>query len=149
MMFLKLFVYFLFFAFIGVAHEVLWTGILDSKKNKDPRLKGRSSLWMFPVYGGILFIIILVQWLYPSYHWAIRGTIYMTLILAWEFITGTLINRIAKAPWNYAKHTEDGIGSPKRFNIKGLICLEYAPIWFVEGLLAEWLFLFLENHVLF
>ncbi|MCB0367501.1 MAG: hypothetical protein H6624_02535 [Bdellovibrionaceae bacterium] len=133
---------FLLFSFGGVAHEVFWTGLIDSIKHKDRRLKGRSSLWMFPIYGAVVFIVMLVQEYFGSSPWWIRGLLYSFLILAWEYVSGFLVRLIAGvAPWDYSQTTEDGVGSPKRFQIHGLVCLEYAPIWFIEGLIAEWVYL--------
>ena len=139
---------FITFAAFGVAHEVIWTS-LDSIKAKNLRLRGRSTLWMFPIYGSILFIIMLVQWLYADYSWWFRGIIYMVLILIWEYISGWTIRKlVGVAPWDYATDNPE-LGSNRKLNINGLVCLEYAPIWFVEGLMAEWFYLFLISHVLF
>jgi uncharacterized membrane protein len=140
---------FIIFSFLGVAHEVIWTS-LDSIKNKNPRLLGRSTLWMFPIYGAILFIIMFVQWLYADYSWVFRGFMYMVLILVWEYISGFTVKKlVGVAPWEYGKKTKDGVGSKKRYNLHGLICLEYAPIWFIEGLIAEWFYLYLVAHLVF
>ena len=134
---------FILFAVFGVAHEVFWTALLESRNR---RLKGRSSLWMFPIYGCILFIVMLVQWLYGVYPWWFRGLMYAALILCWEYISGWLIKRaVGMAPWDYEKETPDGVGSPKRFHLHGLVYLEYAPVWFVEGLIAEWFYLLLHG----
>ena len=35
------------------------------------------------------------------------------------------------SPWNY---------DDNKFNISGLICLNYAPVWFIDGILAEALY---------
>lgn len=111
---------------------------------------GTSTLWMFPIYGCVLFIVLLVQWLYGDYPWWMRGFMYMGLIMVWEYFSGWLVRSlVGVAPWEYAVETEDGMGSPKRWQLGGLICLEYAPLWFILGLIGEWFFLFLQSHVLF
>ncbi|HLD79441.1 MAG TPA: hypothetical protein VJA18_02680, partial [Candidatus Nanoarchaeia archaeon] len=71
-------------------------------------------------------------------------------ILIWEYTSGYTIKKIVGiAPWNYAEKTADGIGSPKQFHLHGLVCAEYIPLWFIGGLVAETLYLFLEAHVVF
>jgi uncharacterized membrane protein len=140
---MELWIIFLIFAAAGVAQEVLFTGIIDSIKEKNPRLKGRSTLWMFPIYGCILFIVMFVSHL--NYPWYVRGLLYAVLILAWEYVTGYIIRKlVGVAPWDYANTTSyDNAARKKRFQLHGLICLEYVPIWFIGGLLAEKLYLFL------
>jgi uncharacterized membrane protein len=104
---------------------------------------------MFPIYGGIVFMIMFVQWLFGDYPWWWRGLTYMVLVLVYEYIAGWIIRAlVGKSPWDYAKETDDGVGSPKKLNFDGLICLEYAPMWFIEGLLAEQLYLWLVVHLI-
>ena len=143
-------VYFIIFAVFGVAHEVFWNGIIDSLKLKNPRLKGQSSVWMFFVYGGVFFIIYFVTYFFLEYPWWFRGILYTFLILSWEYLSGFTIKKLVGiAPWDYSTDkSSDGIASKKRFHLHGLICLEYIPIWFAEGLIAEKIFLFLQNHLL-
>jgi uncharacterized membrane protein len=140
---------FIMFAVLGVAHEVFWTSLLDFVKTKNSRLIGRSSVWMFPIYGCVLFIIILVQWLYSHYPWWFRGIMYAALMGCWEYLSGRVLKKLlGKAPWDYSSETSDDIGSPKMFHIHGLVCLEYIPVWFVEGLVAEWIYLFFQAHLI-
>jgi len=143
-------VYFILFAVFGVAHEVLWTGLINSLKMKNPRLKGHSTVWMFFVYGAIAFIILFVTTFFSEYPWWFRGILYATLILCWEYMSGFMIKKlVGMAPWDYSTNeSHDGIASKKRFHLHGLICLEYFPLWFVEGLFAEWIFRFLQGHLI-
>ncbi|MBI2125289.1 hypothetical protein HYU08_01915 [Candidatus Woesearchaeota archaeon] len=146
---MKIIVYFLLFAFAGVALEVTRNSS-TSFRDRNPRLIGHSTLWMFPIYGSILFIVMLVQYFYADYSWWFRGFMYTGLILIWEYSSGRFIKKLVGiAPWNYAQETADGIGSPKRFHLHGLVCAEYIPLWFIGGLVAEALYLFLEAHVVF
>jgi uncharacterized membrane protein len=142
---MELWIIFLVFAAFGVAQEVLFTGIIDSAKKKNPRLLGRSTIWMFPIYGCIMFIVIFVVRFFGSYPWYIRGIFYSALILALEYASGFLIRTaVGVAPWDYSTDKSyDNAARKKRFSLHGLICLEYAPIWFIGGLLAERLYLFL------
>ena len=145
---MKYIIYFLFFAFLGVAHEVFWRSILDYKKKKNKRMLGDSSLWMFPIYGTLTFIILFVQTYFGDFPWYLRGLLYTLLIFTWEYISGYIIKKISGiSPWDYSKETTDGVGSPKKYHLHGLICLQYAPIWYLEGLLAEWIYLWMESNV--
>ena len=60
-----------------------------------------------------------------------RGLCYMTAIYAVEFSAGFLIRRlVGHSPWNYYGRT--------RWQVLGLIRLDYAPFWFAVGLGFEW-----------
>lgn len=111
---------------MGWCLEVLWTG-LDSFRRRDPSLTGRSSLWMFPIYGCAAFIGPLSRKLKGKSPF-LRGNIYMAAIFLGEFISGKYLKRKNCCPWDYS-------GTP--FNIDGVIRLDYAPVWFVTGLLYE------------
>jgi hypothetical protein len=147
--FVKTIIYFLIFSVFGISMEIFWSAFIGYFSSKNPRLMGKSTLWMFPIYGSILFIVTLTSWVYGSYPWWFRGLIYMFLILIWEYFSGLFVRLlVGVSPWDYAKETSDGIGSPKKFNLDGLICLEYAPLWFILGLVAESLYIFLETHLI-
>ena len=57
----------------------------------------------------------------------LRG-VYTTLIYLTEFLTGSLLKKYGACPWDYSK---------SKFNIKGVIRFDYAPLWFLTGLLFE------------
>ena len=59
---------------------------------------------------------------------AARGLIYMLCIFSAEFTAGSLLSKKELCPWNYER---------SRFHVKGLIRLDYAPLWFITGLLFE------------
>ncbi len=140
--------YFVLFAVFGVAFEVSWVSLLDFIKTGNPRLKGRSSLWMFPVYGCLLFVVLFVTSVFPNCPWWFRGVVYVVLIFILEYLSGAFVKGLTGvAPWDYGKKTSDGVGSPKRYSIDGLICLEYLPLWYFGGLLAELFLVFLEAHL--
>ena len=54
----------------------------------------------------------------------------MLCIFAVEFVTGSFLKLMHLCPWDYSQ-------SP--WNINGVIRLDYAPVWFIAGLLFEWL----------
>ena len=110
----------------GWCLEVFWTG-LGSLLSSDRKMTGTTSLIMFPIYG----MAALFQ---PVYHiiknrnMLFRGGVYTFFIFTAEYLSGSLLRLFHMCPWDY---------SGSRFAIQGLIRLDYAPAWFVTGLLME------------
>ncbi len=119
---------FLVYGALGWIVEILWTG-MGSILRRDPRLTATTYLWVFPIYGGggLLF-----ERLYPviaEQPWMLRGLIWMLAIFSIEYATGWLIREaVGQSPWNYT-------GAP--LAVGELIRLDYAPAWFVLGLIFE------------
>ena len=111
---------------IGWCTEIIFTS-LNSLRNRDFRLMGVTSLWMFPIYGMGSLLIIPYK-LLKHYSALIRGTVYTIFIFLGEFLSGQLLSKIHACPWNYEK---------ARLNIKKVIRLDYAPLWFLFGLFLE------------
>lgn len=103
---------------------------------------GRTSLWMFPIYGlGVLLGPIgckLDNWLTgknfcltkgrAAERMVRNGLIYMILIFAAEYLFGWFLTQMGICPWDYSDWPT---------NINGLIRLDFAPLWFITGLLFE------------
>lgn len=126
---------FLVYGVFGWCTEIVWTAGSDAveaalgRRRFDPRLAGKTYLWMFPIYGlgGLLFEA--AHALVGELAWPLRGAIYTVGIFAVEYASGRLIQLLSGAiPWDY---------SDKRWNVHGLIRLDYAPAWFCFGLLLE------------
>ena len=115
----------------GWCMECFWTGLHSVISHKDPFLYCRTSVWMFPIYGMAVFIGPLSQQL-KDRPLLLRGFIYMFLIFTIEFSTGEILKRYHACPWNY---------SSSQFHFDGVIRLDYAPVWFVVGLIYEYLLL--------
>lgn len=118
---------FVIYGFAGLLMEVFWNGTWDLISG-DMDIMGYTSLWMFPVYGSAILLEYIHNYIrhLPT---LLRGGIYTILIFITEFITGWIFrNVIGVSPWDYS-------GSP--FSIYGLIRLDFAPAWFVAGLLFE------------
>ena len=113
---------------LGWCLEILYTAAC-SLKNHDIRLKGNTSLWMFPIYGLAAFFQPLAQTL-KGKPLFLRGSVYTLCIFLTEYVTGTFLKKKSACPWNY---------DDAPFNIHGLIRLDYAPFWFGTGLLYEFL----------
>lgn len=110
--------------------EVFWTGF-NSFLKKDMRLISTTSIWMFFIYGLACFFepIYDLIMIFPVF---IRGGIYVLCIFAAEYITGIVMKKFNICPWDY---------SDAKYNIHGIIRLDYAPLWFFAGLLFEFIHL--------
>ena len=111
---------------IGWCLEVFWTG-LNSFRKREKKLMGQSSLWMFPIYGCAALIHPISRLLKEKSPF-FRGTFYMLFIFLAEFLSGKWLKKRGCCPWDYSK---------ARLNVDGVIRLDYAPVWFVTGLLYE------------
>ncbi len=105
---------------------MFWTG-LHSFQLRDPKLTGISSLWMFPVYGSAAFLAPMMQKLKGLRLWK-RGLIYMTFIYLGEFLSGSFLKKREMCPWDYSR---------SRWQVGEIVRLDYAPAWFLLGLLFE------------
>jgi len=90
---------------------------------------GHTSIWMFPIYG-MASIIKPISFKLKKHHVkrTERGLLYTLGIFSAEFISGCMLKKAFKCPWDYSKC---------KYNIKGVIRLDYAPIWFIVGLFYE------------
>lgn len=119
---------FFIYGLLGWCFEVFSTAVTEKAlgKQSDWRLVGHSYLWMFPIYGLLAPLGEPVHDALRSHFWLLRGLIYVLGIWAVEFATGWLLRKlIGRCPWDYSNF---------RWNVQGLITLEYAPVWFVLGL---------------
>ena len=80
-----------------------------------PVMEGKCIL--FKEFGGVDAIPL-----------CIRGCIYTVGIFAVEFISGSFFRLLHICPWDYSR-------AP--LNYKGLIRLDYAPLWFAAGIFFE------------
>ncbi len=111
---------------LGWCLECGWTGFLSIFK-KDKSLSCRTSLWMLPIYGLATFLSPISDKVKDK-NIILRGGIYAFCIYVAEYTFGSILKRINACPWDYSK---------EKFNYKGLIRFDYAPIWFFVGLLYE------------
>ncbi|KAF1086267.1 hypothetical protein SPSYN_01011 [Sporotomaculum syntrophicum] len=114
------------YGLLGLNLEVLFTGFMSGLQG-NPRLTAHTYLWMLPIYGLAVFLEPLHNRIRPL-HWYLRGMIWVLVIWAVEFSTGSLIRTIiGTSPWIYREG----------WVIDGLIRLDMAPLWFCTGLLFE------------
>jgi len=117
---------FLIYGAIGWCMEIMWTGF-HSLKNKDYKMTATTSIWMFFIYGMVVFFEPVCDVL-AGLPILIRGGIYVLCIFGIEYLTGGFLKRIGTCPWDYT-------GS--KYSINGLIRLDYAPAWFLAGIIFE------------
>lgn len=106
--------------------EVIWTGF-NSFLKKDLKLTAKTSIWMFPIYGLVIFLEPLCDLIYKM-PIILRGGIYSICIFIAEYLSGAILNKFNLCPWDYSK---------SKYNINGIIRLDYAPVWFIAGLVFE------------
>ena len=123
---------FFIYGALGVVMEVFWTGMASLLK-KDFRLTSTTSVWMFFIYGAACFLEPVCDSV-AAYPLAFRGLVYALCIFAAEYVSGWIMKRLNACPWDY---------SGARFSVKGIIRLDYAPVWFAVGLIFE----FVYRHV--
>ncbi len=111
---------------VGWCMEIIFTA-MDSLRRRDMRLRGITSIWMFPIYGCAAFLAPISHLLRHKPFW-LRGLTYMSLIFSTEYLTGRLLQNHSLCPWDYGR---------SRWNISRIIRLDYAPYWFGAGLLFE------------
>ena len=106
--------------------EILFTAF-NSFRRREMKLMGKTSVWMFPIYG-MAALIGPVYSLIRRLPMLLRGMIYSAGIFSFEFLSGSLLKKQDACPWDY---------SSARSNIKGVIRLDYAPFWMIAGLIFE------------
>ena len=110
----------------GWGFECFYTG-LYSVFRKEHTLPCKTSLWMFGIYG-LGALIKPIYKVIKNIPLIIRGSIYTILIFLTEFTSGLFLKKHNACPWDY---------SQAKYNIKGVIRLDYAPLWFIVGLIYE------------
>jgi len=117
---------FIIYGFVGWCIEVFWTG-LGSLLSGDKNLSSHTSLWMFFIYGLAVFLEPLHD-IIQDWNWLLRGLVWVVIIWGIEYATGMLLRDVLGVqPWYYT--------GP--FAVDSLVRLDFAPAWFVAGLLFE------------
>ena len=127
------------FVCVGIAMEVAFTAVAGFCRERCPRLRGHSYLWMGFTYGAVPLILTLV---YPPIHGLpipARLAIYVALVYAVEYGWGWLLRRVTgHCPWDYGR---------ARFAVNGLIRLDYLPGWVAACWMFERLFVALNGRL--
>ena len=117
---------FLLCGLCGWCMEILFTA-LHSLRRRDLRLTGNTSLWMFPIYGMASVLSPLCKKMQGK-HVLVRGSVYTACIFLTEYGTGSFLKKRGCCPWDYSK---------SKANYKGIVRFDYAPLWFLVGLMYE------------
>jgi len=128
--FMDILIRFFIYGCFGLLIETLWTGLCSAVKG-DKNLQCKTYLWMFPIYG-IGIILEPAHELIRGFLWIYRGFIWAAIIFLIEYMTGYILKlTIGRCPWDY-----DGEGEVIA-SVKGLIRLDFLPLWFCVGLIFE------------
>ena len=127
--------FFALFGVIGVCFEVFINSIQKFMKTREITLMGHSSIWMFFIYGTSYFIILYVTTFFLNFNILIRGFIYMILFYMLEFSSGFILKKFKMIPWDYSEF---------KYNFKGIIALQFAPLWYIGGIFLETIYLYLK-----
>ena len=111
---------------LGWCLEIIFTA-LHSFRRKEYTLKGSTSLYMFPIYGMAAFLAPFFR-LLKEKSILFRGLFYALCIFTGEYLSGYLLRKKDLCPWDY---------SHCKWNIAGLIRLDYLPFWALAGLMFE------------
>ncbi len=113
-----------FYGLVGFFTEVVFTAIwlfIDPKYEYGWTLHGYTSLWSFPMYSISIYVMEIMFLHLKNKPLILRILAYVCWTYTWEFTTGLILRQINACPWNYSSYT--------RFNLFGLITLDYAPLW--------------------
>ncbi|CAN5613733.1 hypothetical protein BH11CYA1_BH11CYA1_33600 [soil metagenome] len=124
----------LIFGLIGLGLEVVFTATLDAKKNVQGHLWGYSSLWYLPLYMLAPLFLRLSESTLSVFPILIRGLIYMVTIFTCEFVAMFALRKLLGASPSEANY------KLSRWNICGLIRLDFAPAMFLLGLIFEFIY---------
>jgi len=144
---------FIIYAALGCVFEVIFTAFSDvlspsflsswnvhSNQNitqqkpkwrakNNPTLTGYSFVWMFPIYGLLVFMEPISFYL-SSLPILLRGLIYALIIMLIEFIMGWVLEKITgRCPWDY---------SYSKLSIKKYTRYDFFFVWFIVSLVVEY-----------
>nr|XP_061794113.1 transmembrane protein 229B-like [Nerophis lumbriciformis] len=118
------------YALHGCFCEVTFTAVLDWYSIQDQRMMGYSSLWALPMYATAIYLMERMRGWLLTYHQplSVRLITYTLFIYLWEFSWGSGLRLLGACPWDYSHY---------KYNLRGLVTLEYALPWAVAAFIAE------------
>ena len=110
----------------GWCIEIAFTSAIALGK-KDKTLTGKTSAWMFPIYGTATLIGDIAP---KISHWPtpVRGLLYGSAIMLGEYISGSVLTKFDVCPWSY---------KGAKYAVNDIVRLDYLPLWMAAGLLYE------------
>lgn len=113
---------------LGWCIEIIWTAF-NGIKSDNNKFVGHTSIIMFPIYGLASIIKpISTRLKNRNIPVLVRGVVYTIGIFTVELITGSILKKNNNCPWDY---------SDKKYNINGVVRIDYAPLWFIVGIFFE------------
>ncbi|XP_041866780.1 transmembrane protein 229B-like [Melanotaenia boesemani] len=114
----------------GCLCEVAFTAVYDWCSTQDRRLAGHSSLWALPMYATAIYLMegLRARLLAQNQPLPVRLTAYILFIYIWEFSWGVGLRLMGACPWDYSGY---------RYNLAGLVTLEYSVPWAAAAFIAE------------
>ncbi|KAK6177204.1 hypothetical protein SNE40_015351 [Patella caerulea] len=129
---------FYFYGMHGLLDEIVFTALFDFilKPEGNWMLKGYSTIFSFFIYGSCSFFVEQIYRYCVKHDYTIkhRLPIYILFIYVWEFTCGLVLRYFDACSWDYSHY---------RFNIMGLITLEYIPGWLFLCLWQDLVFYYL------
>ncbi|KAL3872546.1 hypothetical protein ACJMK2_035769 [Sinanodonta woodiana] len=121
---------FYIYAIHGYATEVMFTATWEFVVNFNWKFPGNTSIWVVPIYGlsGLAVEKMYLRLTERNIHFFLRALIYTLWTYVWEFSTGFILKQFNACPWDY---------TPFHGDFMGLVTLEYAPLWFLAGIILE------------
>uniref|UniRef100_A0A3Q1I033 Transmembrane protein 229B n=1 Tax=Anabas testudineus TaxID=64144 RepID=A0A3Q1I033_ANATE len=118
------------YALHGCLCEVAFTAVWDWCSTRDRRLAGHSSLWALPMYATAIYLMESLRACLLALHQPlpVRLIVHTMFIYLWEFSWGSGLRLLGACPWDYSGH---------RYNLHGLVTLEYALPWAAAAFITE------------
>lgn len=117
------------YAIHGYVTEVMFTATWEFVVNLNWKFPGNTSVWSLVIYGlSTLIIEKMYIHLRDRMPLLLRACVYMVWTYCWEFSTGYILKHFDACPWDY---------TPFEGDFMGLVTLEYAPLWFIGGIVGE------------
>lgn len=113
-----------FYGMHGLFDEIVFTALYDViyEPEGNRQLKGYSTIFSFFIYGVCSYMVerMYVRLKEVGIPFEVRIFIYLVVLYSWEFSCGLVLRQFDACSWDYSHY---------RFNIMGLITLEYAIFW--------------------
>lgn len=121
----------LFYAMCSFYLEVVWTALYELWETGNVKMRGYSSIWSFFIYGSGLMCVeqLCFALRRRGCSLPVRGFCYMLICFANELLYGIILQPYNANSWDYSKQF--------KYHYRGLIALEYAPLWFIGSCLFE------------
>jgi uncharacterized membrane protein len=122
---------FYIYAIHGYVIEIMFTAAWEFIVNMNWKFPGNTSVWSMPIYG---LSTLAIEWQFfflrdqLKLPLMVRALIYTVWTYFWEFSTGFILKQFNACPWDY---------TPFEGDFMGLVTLEYAPLWYLLGIVAE------------